>query len=60
MKHRAFVYVAVVSVLILIVGACSSADETEPTAVSQAAQTTAPSACPHPSSSTSTFPSYLM
>ena len=48
MKHRAFVYAAAVSVLLLIVGACSSADDPtpQPTAAAQVAPTTAPVSAP--------------
>ncbi|MCH7746231.1 MAG: hypothetical protein IIC84_09175, partial [Chloroflexi bacterium] len=44
MKHRAFVLAAMASVLLLVIGACSSADEPEPTAVSQAVPTSAAAA----------------
>ncbi|MCH7745130.1 MAG: ABC transporter substrate-binding protein [Chloroflexi bacterium] len=48
MKHRAFVYTAAVSVLLLIVGACSSADDPtlQPTVAAQVAPTTAPVSAP--------------
>ena len=46
MKHRAFVLAAMASVLLLIIGACSSADDPEPTAVTQVAPTTVPADAP--------------